>query len=71
MELVEMLGAINKQIADLLRQRNGVLRELRKQCKRSRLVELTESPPRRICADCGAEERGWYCGYHVSGRLYR
>ena len=65
MKLVEMLGAINNQIADLVQQRNNILRELRKQCKHLRLVELTERPPRRICADCGAEERGWYCGYQV------
>jgi hypothetical protein len=65
MGFVEMLEATNKQIADLVRQRNNTLRKLRKQCKHLRLVELTGSPPRRICADCGAEERGWYCGYQV------
>src|SRR3989344_4712141 len=65
MELVEKLNAMNNQVADLVRQRNNVLCELRKHCKHLRLVELIESPPMRICADCGAEERGWYCGYHV------
>ncbi|MBI2056523.1 MAG: hypothetical protein HYT37_04075 [Candidatus Sungbacteria bacterium] len=65
MELAEKLNTINSQIADLVRQRNNVLCELRKQCKHLRLVELNDSPPMRICADCGAEERGWYCGYHV------
>lgn len=65
MRLIEKLNAINNKIENLVQQRNNMLCELRKQCKHLRLVELKDSPPRRICADCGAEERGWYCGYHV------
>ncbi|OGN02723.1 MAG: hypothetical protein A2655_03375 [Candidatus Yanofskybacteria bacterium RIFCSPHIGHO2_01_FULL_43_42] len=65
------LNAMNCQIANLTKKRNDLLRELRKKCKHLRLVELDYScaysgaPPFRICADCGAEERGWYCGYQV------
>ncbi len=59
------LNAVNHKILELIKQRNELLCELRKQCKHLRLVELDACPPRRICADCGAEERGWYCGYHV------
>jgi hypothetical protein len=31
------------------------------------LVELNSGGgrPRRICAECGAEEEGWGCGYRV------
>jgi hypothetical protein len=65
MDIVEKLETTNKQILELTQQRNDILHELRTQCKHLRLVELTDSPPRRICADCGAEEHGWYCGYHV------
>lgn len=65
MKLAERLNTINKQMAGLEQQRNKVLSELRRQCKHFRLVELTRSPPCRICTDCGAEERGWHCGYQV------
>lgn len=65
MGFVEKLNEVNNQIDALTQRRNNVLCELRKQCKHSRLVELTSSPPWRICVDCGAEERGWYCGYQV------
>jgi hypothetical protein len=63
--LSDELDVINAQILILKRQRDDLLRELRKQCKHIRLVELDDCPPKRICADCGAEERGWYCDYHV------
>jgi len=59
------LGSINNRISDLTQQKNDLLRELRRKCNHLRLVELDAYPPMRICADCGAEERGWYCGYHV------
>ncbi|MBU6500878.1 MAG: hypothetical protein KGJ89_02030 [Patescibacteria group bacterium] len=67
-ELTEVaeLDALNKKILELTQQRDNTLRELRKKCNHLRLVEIdSSSPPMRICADCGAEERGWYCGYHV------
>ena len=25
----------------------------------------SDSPPWRMCIDCGAEEAGWHCGYQV------
>ena len=63
--LQNQLTALNKRIADLITQRNNTLRELRQKCRHLRLVELDASPPRRMCVDCGAEEDGWGCGYHV------
>lgn len=65
MEVLELFNEVNNQIATLERQRDSILRQLRKECKHLRLVELTETPPKRICTDCGAEEEGWYTGYHV------
>jgi len=65
MGLFEKLRVINGRITDLTKQRDNLLGKLRKQCKHLHLVELTASPSQRICVDCGAEERGWYCGYHV------
>lgn len=59
------LDALNKRVLDLTRQRNDTLRELREQCKHLSLAELDDSPPKRICVDCGAEEDGWDCGYQV------
>jgi len=65
------LDAMNRQITDLTKKRDKLLRKLRKECRHLRLVEVNYSrlysraPPFRICADCGAEERGWYCGYQV------
>lgn len=59
------LNIINEEIANLTKQRDNLLRELRKKCNHLRLIELDANPPRRICFDCGAEENGWYCGYHV------
>ncbi len=63
--MVTQLDAMNQQILELTKQRNDLLCELRKQCTHLRLVELDAAPPRRICVDCGAEEEGWHCGYHV------
>jgi hypothetical protein len=59
------LSILNIQIDELEARRDILIRELRSECKHLNLVELDASPPQRICADCGAEERGWYCGYHV------
>lgn len=65
------LERLNKQIIELTEKRDSVLKELRKKCQHLRLVEVNYSrlysgaPPFRICADCGAEEEGWYCGYQV------
>ena len=59
------LDAINKRIEIHTKKRDALLRELRKKCKHLKLVEFKDVPPRRICVDCGAEEEGWYCGYHV------
>lgn len=65
------LDAMNRQLEDLTKKRDKLLRKLRKECKHLRLVEIdhaclySSAPPFRICADCGAEERGWYCGYQV------
>src|SRR3989344_1960430 len=64
-EMFEMLDFLNGHIEDMIKIRNKVLRTIRKQCKHLRLAELNEGPPRRICADCGAEECGWGCGYHI------
>jgi hypothetical protein len=65
----------NKQahIDKLIKERNGLLRELRLQCKHLRIVEcewvkndyIDSFPPRHICVDCGAEEEGWGRGYQV------
>ena len=65
MKIKSRIDATNKRISDLKNKRNELLRTFRRKCKHTRLVELDEHPPRRICADCGAEERGWHCGYQV------
>ena len=61
------LEKLNQKIVALTVQRNAALRELRTKCEHTRLVEGTcsGSRPYRICVDCGAEEEGWYCGWHV------
>ncbi len=56
---------IDEQINLLTRKRNALIHDLRKECKHLKLVELDGNPPQRICFDCGAEEKGWQCGYHV------
>lgn len=70
--LANKLRALNRSIARLTRERNAVLAEVRRNCKHLRLVELEyragmigTDPPMRICVSCGAEERGWGCGYQV------
>lgn len=59
------LDNLNKRIESLTRERDAVLRKVRLECNHTRLVELDSSPPERICLDCGAEEYGWHCGYHI------
>jgi hypothetical protein len=59
----EKLNELNKKIKELIQERNNTLNEIRKSCTHLRLVELDASPPQRLCMDCGAEERGWACGY--------
>ncbi|MBI2064816.1 MAG: hypothetical protein HYT62_02040 [Candidatus Yanofskybacteria bacterium] len=65
------LAALNRRITELIEERNALIRQLRRGCKHLRLVEIaydclySGAPPFRICADCGAEERGWHCGYKV------
>lgn len=69
--LAARLDSLNKEVVDLTKKRNRKLKQLRERCKHLRLVEIGHSclyscaPPFRVCADCGAEERGWYCGYQV------
>lgn len=59
------LDTMNEKLKRFKQERDELLRKLRKKCKHIRLAEFNRSPPRRICVDCGAEEKGWYCGYHV------
>lgn len=59
------LEELCQQIEQLIAERDQELRRVRAACQHLRLVELDTKPPYRICADCGAEERGWYCGYQV------
>lgn len=65
------LEKLNRQIIELTEKRDDALKQLRKKCQHLRLVEIyylclySNAPPFRICADCGAEERGWHCGYQV------
>ncbi len=58
---------LNKRIEALVAKRDTALRDLRAKCKHLRLVEgeMCGRKPHRICVDCGAEEDGWYCGWHV------
>jgi len=58
---------LNKRIESLVAKRDKALRELRVKCKHLRLVEgeTCGRKPHRICVDCGAEEDGGYCGWHV------
>lgn len=65
------LDRLNRRIDKLTQKKDELLKQLRKKCKHLRLIEIEYSylycgaPPFRICADCGAEERGWRCGYMV------
>jgi hypothetical protein len=67
------LQALDKQLEDLQEKRAKALRTFRLRCKHLHIIEEEykpcdagrSDPPYRICADCGAIERGWYCGYHV------
>lgn len=62
----DKLTQLNEQVEKLTIQRDTVLRELRIKCPHVRLVESNGGgKPWRICVDCGAEEEGWYCGFHV------
>jgi hypothetical protein len=63
--LAEQVKVLDNEIAELIQRRDETLAEFRKECKHLRLLELTDSPPMRFCADCDAEERGWHCGYQV------
>ncbi len=56
---------IDAQIKKLVAQRDRLVAVFRKECKHLRMVQLNASPDHRLCVDCGAEERGWHCGYHV------
>lgn len=59
------LEFLQEQIEKLTAERDQELMRVRRECKHLRLAELESNPPQRICMDCGAEERGWYCGYQV------
>lgn len=63
------LERLNKQIENLTAKRHAALRELRITCEHLRIAESDSGGrgerPWRICIDCGAEEEGWYCGWHV------
>ena len=68
---MKKLDRLNRQVIELTKKRDDALEQLRKKCQHLRLVEVnysclySDAPPFRICVDCGAEERGWYCGYQV------
>ena len=68
---MKRLENLNRQVIRLTEKRDAVLKQLREKCKHLRLVEVDyaclyyNASPFRICADCGAEERGWHCGYQV------
>jgi hypothetical protein len=64
-DVVTKLERLNADIIALTDTRDAVLKALRRECTHLRLAELESSPPHRMCLDCGAEERGWYCGYQV------
>lgn len=60
------LERLNQRVIELTAKRDAALRELRSKCKHTQLMESNGGGrPWRICVDCGAEEEGWYCGYHV------
>lgn len=56
---------LQEQLEKLTTERDQELARVRANCKHVRLIELDAQPPMRMCLDCGAEERGWYCGYQV------
>jgi len=57
---------LNKRIEDLTAKRDGELRKLRECCEHVHIAESNGGErPWRICIDCGAEEEGRYCGWHV------
>jgi len=60
------IAALQKRISSLEQKKEDLVKSLRKQCKHLRIAEFShDSPPERVCVDCGAKESGWYCGYHV------
>ncbi len=59
------LEALDKALRKAERDRDRCLRQFRLRCKHLRLAETDQQPPYRICIDCGAQERGWHCGYQV------
>lgn len=60
------LDKLNARLDTAVSERDKALRELRAECAHTRLAEDNSAhPPMRICVDCGAEERGWGCGYQV------
>jgi hypothetical protein len=61
------LTRLNTKIEKLTAQRDAEMHKLRSRCQHLRLVEGTTSDckPHRICVDCGAEEDGWCCGWHI------
>ena len=34
-------------------------------CEHQHLAEMDDSPPWRVCLDCGLTEEGWGCGYEL------
>lgn len=59
------LEKLQERLEELTAERDQELAKVRSNCNHVRLMELDASPPMRMCMDCGAEERGWYCGYQV------
>lgn len=64
----KQLEVINSELEVIKLKRNKLLSRIRRSCNHNRLVECLHgvgSRPFRVCMDCGAQENGWGCGYHV------
>lgn len=59
--IARSINRLDKARADL---KQVVLRECMA-CKHGHIAECDDSPPWRICLDCGLTEEGWHCGYEV------
>lgn len=60
------LRRLDAALAACEKARNAALRSFRLNCEHLHLAERdSDSPPHRLCVDCGAVEQGWHCGYQV------
>ena len=64
-EFREQVEKMDKNIEKLKKDRDKFIKDFQAKCKHPPLMirETPQTPPFRVCMECGYAEQGWGCGY--------